>query len=158
MGWGQLLRVGLLQLNRKLFHRFLMNSFSYRRVQDWVLFKGDKKKKIVRASQKRVSGNHYHFYCFCTELFFYEPTAFATPRSGEIRTQKLKSHLVRTQSLIVLPLKSGVGQCMATHCYTYCHGFLPRLFLPFRSIHLHFFKNLSRYFFLCWLWLTPVTV
>ena len=27
------------------------------------------------------------------------------PRSGELRTQKLKSHLVRTQSLNVLPLK-----------------------------------------------------
>ena len=27
------------------------------------------------------------------------------------------------------------------------------LFLSFRSIHLHFFQNLSR-FFLCWLWLT----
>ena len=35
-------------------------------------------------------------------------------------------------------------------CYAYCQGVLPCLFLPFRSIHLHFFKNLSR-FFLCWL-------
>ena len=31
-------------------------------------------------------------------------------RSGELRTQKLKSHLVRTQSLNVLPFKPGVGQ------------------------------------------------
>ena len=38
-------------------------------------------------------------------------------------------------------------------CYAYCQGFLPCLFLPFRSIHLHFFQNLSQ-FFLCWLWLT----
>ena len=38
-------------------------------------------------------------------------------------------------------------------CYAYCQGFLPCLFLPFRSIHLHFFQNLSR-FLLCWLWLT----
>ncbi len=28
-------------------------------------------------------------------------------------------------------------------CYAYCQGFLPCLFLPFRSIHLHFFQNLS---------------
>ena len=34
------------------------------------------------------------------------------PRSGELRTQKLKSHLVRTQSLNVVPLKPGVGQCV----------------------------------------------
>ena len=38
-------------------------------------------------------------------------------------------------------------------CYAYCQGFLPRLFLPSRSIHLHFFQNLS-WFLLCWLWLT----
>ena len=38
-------------------------------------------------------------------------------------------------------------------CYAYCQEFLPCLFLPFPSIHLHFFQNLSR-FFLCWLWLT----
>ncbi|WP_419597048.1 hypothetical protein, partial [Thiolapillus sp.] len=35
------------------------------------------------------------------------------PRSGELRTLKLKSHLVRTQSLNVLPLKPGVGQYIA---------------------------------------------
>ena len=35
--------------------------------------------------------------------------------SGELRTQKLKSHLVKTQSLNVLPLKPGVGQYIATH-------------------------------------------
>ena len=29
--------------------------------------------------------------------------------SGELRTQKLKSHLLRTQTLRVLPLKPGVG-------------------------------------------------
>ena len=33
--------------------------------------------------------------------------------SGELRTQKLKSHLIRTQSLNVLPLKPGVGQYTA---------------------------------------------
>ena len=38
-----------------------------------------------------------------------------SPRSGELRTQKLKSHLVRTQSLNILPLKPGVGQYIAIH-------------------------------------------
>ena len=37
------------------------------------------------------------------------------PRSGELRMQKLKSHLVRTQSLNVLPLWPGVDQFIATH-------------------------------------------
>ena len=80
---------------------------------------------------------------------------YAMPRSGELRTQKLKSNLVRTQSSKVFPLKPGVGQYIyySHTCLAYCQGFLPCLFLPFRYIHLHFFSNLSR-FFLCWLWLT----
>ena len=36
-------------------------------------------------------------------------------RRGELRTQKLNSHLVRTQSLNSLPLKPGVGQFIAIH-------------------------------------------
>ena len=39
----------------------------------------------------------------------------AVPRSGELRTQKLKSPLVRKQSLNVLPLKPGLGQYIAIH-------------------------------------------
>ena len=31
-------------------------------------------------------------------------------------------------------------------CYAYCQEFLPRLFLPFWFIHLHFFQNLSQFF------------
>ena len=37
------------------------------------------------------------------------------PRSGELRTQKSRSHLVRMQSLNVLPFKPGVGQYIAIH-------------------------------------------
>ena len=44
-------------------------------------------------------------------------------RSGELRTQKLKSHLVRTQSLDVLPLKPGVGQHIAIHATFTAQGF-----------------------------------
>ena len=41
-----------------------------------------------------------------------DPYAFG-PHGEELRTQKLKSHLVRTQSLKVLPSKPGVGQYTA---------------------------------------------
>ena len=41
------------------------------------------------------------------------------PRIGELRTQKLKSRLVRTRSLNVFPLKAGVGWYM-----TLCQKFL----------------------------------
>ena len=77
------------------------------------------------------------------------------PRSGELRTQKLKSHLVRTESLNVLPLKPGVGQYIATHATVAARDFFLTNFYssgPFTCI----FSKTS--FFLCWLWLTSVPV
>ena len=53
-----------------------------------------------------------------------------SPRSGELRTQKLKSHLVRTQSLNVLPLKSGVGQYIAIHATLTAWNFFLAYFYP----------------------------
>ena len=67
-----------------------------------------------------------------------------------LRTQKLKSHLLRTQSLKVLPLNFAVGQYIAIHAtltardfflaYSYTSG-------PFTCI---FSKNLARFF--PWTW------
>ena len=51
-------------------------------------------------------------------------------RSGELRTQKLKSHLVRTQSLNVLPLKPGVGQYIAIHAALTARDFFLAYFYP----------------------------
>ena len=45
----------------------------------------------------------------------YAESYYSFPRSGELRTQKLKSHLVRIQSLNVLPLEPGVVQYIAIH-------------------------------------------
>ena len=61
--------------------------------------------------------------CVCSVV---QTTDFISrPRSGELRTQKLKSHLVKTQSLNVLPFKPEVGQAVYSHtCYAYCQGFL----------------------------------
>ena len=73
------------------------------------------------------------------------PPCVAT-RSGELRTQKLKSYLVRTRSLNVLPLKLEVGQYIAVHATLTAKKILPCFFLLFQSIHLHFFQNLSRFF------------
>ena len=44
------------------------------------------------------------------------------------------------------PFKAWSRSVYSHTCYAYCHGFLPCLFLHFRSIHLHFFPNLSRIF------------
>ena len=67
-------------------------------------------------------------------------------RSEELRTQKLRSHLVRTQDLKRSPFKAWSRSAYSHIGYAYCQGFLPCLFVPFRSIHLHFFQNFSRFF------------
>ena len=70
------------------------------------------------------------------------------PQSGELRTQKLKSHLVRTQSLNVDPLKPVVGQCIAMHATLTAWDFFLANFYssdPFTRI----FCKASPKFFLC---------
>ena len=79
------------------------------------------------------------------------------PRSGEPRTQKLKSHLVRTQSLNFLPLKPGVGQYVVIHATLTAMDFFLAYFYPSGPFTCIFSKT-SLDFFLCWLWLTPVPV
>ena len=68
------------------------------------------------------------------------------PRSGELRTQKLKSHLVRTQSLNVLPFKPGVGQYIAIHATLTARNFFLAYFYPSSPFTCIFFQNLSRFF------------
>ena len=85
------------------------------------------------------------------------PACLPVPPNGELRTQKLKSHLVRTQSFKVLPLKPGVGQYIAIHATLTARDFFLAYCYPsgpFTCI----FSKLSPDFFLCWLWLTPVPV
>ena len=77
-----------------------------------------------------------------------------SPRSGELRTQKLKCRPVRTQSLKVRPLKHRVGQYIAMHATLTAMDFFLISTLPVHSPA--FFSKTSREFFLCWLWLTPV--
>ena len=77
---------------------------------------------------------------------------WSAPRSGELRTQKLKSLLMRTQSLKVLPLKPGVGQYIAMHATLTARDFFIAYFFPFGPFTCIFFQNPSQ-FLLCWLWL-----
>ena len=58
------------------------------------------------------------------------PAFVMGPRSGELRMQKLKYHLVRTQSLNVLPLKSGVGQYIAIHATLTARNVFLAYFFP----------------------------
>ena len=53
-----------------------------------------------------------------------------SPRSGKLRTQKLKSHLMRTQSLKVLPLKPRVSEYVAMHATLTASDFFLAKFYP----------------------------
>ena len=79
------------------------------------------------------------------------------PRSGELRTQKLKSHLVRTQSLNVLPFKPGVGQYIDIHATLTARNLFLAYFYP-SGPFTYIFSKTSPNFFLCWLWLTRDSV
>ena len=52
------------------------------------------------------------------------------PRNGELRKQKVKSHLVSTWSLNVLPSKPGVGQQIAIHATLTARDFFLAYFYP----------------------------
>ena len=71
------------------------------------------------------------------------------PCSGELQTQKLKSHLERTRSLNILPLKPVVGQYIAIRAMLTARDFFLVSSYP---------SGPSPSFFLCWLWLMPVPV
>ena len=44
------------------------------------------------------------------------------------------------------PFKAWSRSVYSHTCYPYCQEFLPCLFLPFQSIHLHFFKTSPEFF------------
>ena len=71
--------------------------------------------------------------------------------------QKLKSHLVRTQSVNAFPLKPGVGQYTAICATLTARDFFLAYFYPSGPFTCIFSKT-SPEFFLCWLWLTLVPV
>ena len=72
-------------------------------------------------------------------------TTNATPQWGGADAE-IKVPSGENTELKPSPFKAW-GRSVCSHtCYAYCQGFLHCLFLPFQSIHLHFFKNLSRVF------------
>ena len=72
--------------------------------------------------------------------------ALIKPRNGELRTQKIKSYLVRTQDVNVLPLKPGVGQYIAVHATLTASDFSLTYFYPSGPFTCIFLQNLSRFF------------
>ena len=110
-------------------------------LNEFLLFTLNKMKDIDEYAMK------IHIYTYCINTYLGN-------RSGELRTQKLKSHLVRTQSLNVLSLKPGVGQYIAIHATLTARDFFLAYFYP-SSPFTCIYSKTSPDFFLCWLWLTP---
>ena len=73
-------------------------------------------------------------------------TVINSPRSGELRTQKLKSRLVRTHSLNVLPFKPGVGQYIAIHATLTAREFILAYFYPSSPFTCIFSKTSPNFF------------
>ena len=72
----------------------------------------------------------------------------ACARGGELRTQKLKSHMLRTHRLKFFPLKPGEGQYIAIHATLTARDFFLTYFYtcgPFTCI----FSKTSPDIFLC---------
>ena len=65
--------------------------------------------------------------------------------SGELRTQKLKSHLVRTQSSKVLLKKPWVGQYIAVHATLTARDFFLANFYPYSPFTCIFCKPLPSF-------------
>ena len=74
-------------------------------------------------------------------VLFFGSSLHLSPHSVELQTQKLKSHLVRTKSLRVFPVKPGVGQYIAIHATLTARDFFLISTLPVHSPA--FFPNLS---------------
>ena len=74
----------------------------------------------------------------------FSSTFVQCPRYGVLQTQKLKSHLLRTQSSKVLSLKTRVDKYIAMHAAPTAKDFFVADFYPPGSFtSLHFFQNLS---------------
>ena len=98
-------------------------------------------------SKHKLKHNNFGPYFLLCSLILYCIVSYC-PRIGELRTQKLRSHLMRKQSLKVHPLKPGVGQYIAMHTtLTARDFFLADFYLssPFTCI----FSKTSPEFSLC---------
>ena len=89
---------------------------------------------LVQCISVSVPSSCTVYFCLSTclshSVYPFLCLPLAQSRTGELRTQKLKSHLVRTQSLNVLPLKPGVGQYIAIHATLTAGDFFFTYFYP----------------------------
>ena len=83
------------------------------------------------------TGTFVHYIMLTT--WYYDTR---TPRWGAVGVE-IKVPSGDNTELKHSPFKAWSRSVYSHTCYAYCQEFLPCLFLPFQSIHLHFFQNLS---------------
>ena len=76
----------------------------------------------------------FFFFLFFFRFFFFSPQWRAA--DAEIKVPSGKNTELKRS-----PFKSWSRSVYSLTCCAYCQEFLPCLFLPFRSIHLHFFQT-----------------
>ena len=80
----------------------------------------------------------------CTILFWLVECTLILPQWGASDAE-IKVPSVDKTEFKRSPFKAWSRSVYSHTCYTYCQGLLPCLFLPLRSIHLHFSKNLPKF-------------
>ena len=83
---------------------------------------------------------------FPSKPFLTQSFLWCQPCSWELRTMKLKFHLMRTRSLNLLPLKPGVGQYIAMHATLTARDFFLANFYPSGPFTCIFSKTTSEFF------------
>ena len=82
--------------------------------------------------------------CAWPQVFLYHQTE-KVPLHWGAADAEIKVPSRENTELKRSPFKAWSRSVCSHTCYAYCQGFLPCLFLPFRSFHLHFFQNISRF-------------
>ena len=101
----------------------------------------------VTSTQLLASANRnkIHHPCRCSPHPHRHTLCFLNPQWGAADAE-VKVPSGEDTELKRSPFQAWSRSEYSYTCYAYCQGFLPCLFLHFKSIHLHFFQNLSRIF------------
>ena len=97
---------------------------------------------VVRVGYRCVSTAAHHASTVVQPCFSHKAPQWGAA-DAEIKVPSGESTELKRS-----PFKAWSRSVYSHTCYAYCQGFLPCLFLPFWSSHLHFFQT-SPKFFLC---------
>ena len=89
---------------------------------------------------ERIINVRYYYYYINKFIAPYNNRQWAAA-DAEIKVQSVENTELKGS-----PFKTWSRSVYSHTCYAYCQGFLPCLFLPFRSIYLHFPKISPSFF------------